>query len=145
MNVRPSLYAEELHKKNSDALGFIPRSRLESYERNGQILIQKEGGDECGYLIFGKGWPYLRIYQACIDYDVRRQKHGFSLVSKLVKEAGKRHEKILLRCRENLEANIFWEAAGFSLLRSEPGGKRRNKNINVWQLDIKNPLQMSLL
>jgi|TARA_R100000655_G_scaffold86602_3_gene126670 ribosomal protein S18 acetylase RimI-like enzyme len=145
--IRPALYAENLQRKNSDALGFIPRSALQRYEHNNQIIIETEGGDECGFLIYGKRWPDMTIAQACIDYDVRRQKHGMNLVDQLITIAKKRHESITLRCRENLDANRFWKASGFNLIGSVQGGSHAgtSRMINIWKYDVKEPFQLRLI
>ena len=144
--IRPALYAENLQRKNSDALGFLPRIALQRYEDDNQIIIETEGGDECGFLIYGKQWPDMTIAQACIDYDVRRQKHGIKLVNQLTSIANKRHESIILRCRENLDANRFWNAAGFNLVGSVQGGSHAgtSRMINIWQYNIKQPMQSRL-
>ncbi|BAQ90555.1 GCN5-related N-acetyltransferase [uncultured Mediterranean phage uvMED] len=137
-------YAEHLHKKNSEYLGFIPRSRLEEYESEGRIVLAHENNDPCGYLIYGSNWPLLNIYQACIDYDVRRKHHGENIVKEVEDYAADKHSGIYLRCRENLEANDFWKALGYTIERVEQGGLRRNKKINVWVKRFLDPMQLSL-
>lgn len=137
-------FAEDLHRRNSDHLGFIPRSRLDEYEANDQILIQKDGSEPCGYLIFGKEWPFLNIYQACIEYDVRRRHHGMEIVDRLEKYAKQNHSGIYLRCREGMSANDFWEACGYEIASVEPGGIKRGKQILRWVKEFDNPRQMEL-
>jgi ribosomal protein S18 acetylase RimI-like enzyme len=136
-------YAEHLHRHNSESLGFIPRSRLEEYESEGRILLCHENDDPCGFLIYGSNWPLLNIYQACIDYDVRRKHHGERLVAEIEEHALSNHSGVYLRCRENLEANIFWKALGYTIEKVDQGGLRRNKDINIWVKRFNEPKQLS--
>tara|TARA_Y100000589_G_scaffold154503_1_gene147090 strand:- start:500 stop:931 length:432 start_codon:yes stop_codon:yes gene_type:complete len=138
-------YAEHLHRQNTESLGFIPRSRLEQYESEGRIILCHENNDPCGFLIYGSNWPLLNIYQACIDYDVRRKHHGENIVKEVEKYAADNHSGIYLRCRENLEANQFWEALDYKIEKVVPGGSKRSKNINIWVKRFKEPRQLSFL
>ena len=136
-------YAEHLHKTNSNSLGFIPRTRLEQYAEEGRILLCEENNDPCGFLIYGSNWPLLNIYQACIDYDVRRKHHGEDLVNRIEDYAKQKHSGVYLRCREELEANRFWEALGYKINQVVDGGKREKK-INIWVKEFQSPKQLSL-
>ena len=144
MDVDKTGFIEDLHKRNSDALGFIPRTRIKEYENEGRTLIQFDKKEPVGFLLFGKAWPYLNIYQACIEYDVRRQHFGMELVDRLEKKAKQNHTGIYLRCRENLEANKFWKKLGYQIVKKIPGGKKRGKEINLWIRNFSNPRQMEL-
>jgi GNAT superfamily N-acetyltransferase len=131
---------------NSECLGFIPSGTIKRYAEAGQILMEFEGGDACGYLILGNGSPVGKIYQACIEFDLRRLSHGIALVDRAIFKARQNGcHAIELRCRENLEANKFWAALGFSMVRCVQGGKRRGKMLNVWRKDVPAPTQMVLL
>lgn len=130
-------FCDSLARRNSEALSFIPRPKLEHYAAAGQILTAQENGDPCGFLIYGNGYPTLRVYQACIQYDARRQDHGLALVQRLVKIAtAKGAEGISLKCADDLEANRFWAAAGFRLVGKLPGGQRRRRTLNVYYLPL---------
>jgi len=130
-------YCDDLAHKNSEALSFIPRPKLEQYADRGQILVEFEGGDPCGFLVFGNGWPTLRIYQACIQYDARRRENGFNLVRRVIEEADKRQcERISLWCANDLEANAFWREAGFTFTGQREGGRRRGRIHNHWEMRI---------
>ena len=139
---RPTLstlvdYCVQLHRANTNTLGFIPRPRLEQYAHAGQILLETENGDPCGFLVYGAGYPTLRVYQACIQYDARRRRHGFNLVKRLIQVGIARNaEGIALRCADGLEANDFWAAAGFIHVATTAGGKRRNRNIRAWYMPL---------
>lgn len=135
-----------LHKKNSQRLGFIPKSRVEQYVNDNQVFIAKEGGLESGFCIVGSGKGLdLKIYQHCIEEDLRRLSIGkklFNDVECVARNMG--YENITLRCRENLEANKFWEALQFINYGFENKvTQRTKKGILKWIYKIKNPKQYS--
>lgn len=135
--VKDLIYIDDLAHKNSEALSFIPMPRLEQYWQNGQILTSYENGELCGYLVYGLGWPVMRIYQACIQYDARRKQHGFELVSRLITIASSRSVSwISLWCANDLESNSFWREAGFEFCGVREGGRRRKRKHNLWKMAI---------
>ena len=126
-------YILGLAKKHTDEIGFLPRPTVERYWASNQVLIESENAEPCGFLIFGRGWPRLKIYQACIQYDAQRRAHGLALVGRVIALASERAcDAVSLWCADDLPANEFWQAAGFQLLRSKPGGHRRGRNLNLW-------------
>lgn len=127
-------YCDDLAKRNSEALSFIPRPRLLEYAMRGQILAEYENGDLCGFAVIGRGSDWLHVYQCCIQYDARRIYHGLNLVAQIEAVAMTRGlQGISLRCADDLPANAFWLAAGFEKVAVLPGGVRRGRTINVWQ------------
>jgi GNAT superfamily N-acetyltransferase len=130
-------YADDLARKNSEALSFIPRPQIEQYARDGQLWIATENDEPCGFLIFGNGWPQTRIYQACIQYDARRREHGMALVAALADKARSFGcSDIRLWCADDLDSNDFWRAAGFEYCASRRGGRRRGRVHNLWALRL---------
>lgn len=135
-------YVLELARKNTEALGFIPAPKLEQYAAAGQLWMAYENDDPCGYLVFGAGWPVLRIYQACIQYDARRREHGLALLRRLIAYAiAHGYEAISCWCADDLEANAFWQAAGFVWAGQREGGRRRGSKHNRWVLWLPHPRQ----
>ncbi len=139
-------YVCDLAKKNSEALSFIPTPRLERYAEVGQILLAEENGEPCGFIVHGSGWPQMRVYQACVQYDARRREHGMSLVARLADKARRAGcSEIRLACADDLEANRFWAEAGFALCRQKAGGQRRGRTHNVWALALSEPPLLALI
>lgn len=132
-------YAVDLARKNSEALSFIPRPRIEAYAEAGQLLVATENGEPCGFLIYGGGWPILKVYQCCIQYDARRRHAGLDLVRRLIAIAAARCQDISLWCADDLDANEFWRSAGFSLVGQREGGTRRGRKHNAWYLRVAAP------
>lgn len=126
-------YILGLARKHTDEIGFLPKATVEHYVRAGQVLLETENNEPCGFLIFGNGWPRLKIYQACIQYDAQRRAHGLALVGRVIALASERGcDAVSLWCADDLPANEFWRAAGFQMLRSKPGGRRRGRDLNLW-------------
>ena len=61
-------YAADLMRKNYEAVGFLPIPRLLGYAKAGQLWLQYENDEPCGYLAFGNGWPVLKVYQCGAAY-----------------------------------------------------------------------------
>lgn len=124
-------YVVHLQKRHADALGFIPRVALLEKIELGRIHLARENGEPAGYLHHGSlARPEVRIFQAAIQYDARRRHMGLALVNDLVDRAADAGAQgVSLRCLSFLEANEFWDAAGFRLLTTEPGAKGM---LNVW-------------
>ena len=130
-------YIKHLGKQNFHALGFIPLPMMEKYIEHGQVLMETENDDPCGYLLFGNGFPVMKIYQACIQYDARKIKHGMALLKRLIKIAERKNcTAISLWCADDLESNQFWKAAGFIFAGKRDGGKGRVRKHNKWVLPI---------
>lgn len=133
-------YADDLARKNSEALSFIPRPSIEEYARAGQLMLTTENDEPCGFLIHGDSWPQVRIYQACIQYDARRREHGMALVAALADKARAQGcTDVRLWCADDLDSNEFWRAAGFEYCAQRRGGRRRGRKHNLWVLRLAQP------
>lgn len=137
-------YADALAKKNVEALSFLPRPRLLEYAVRGQLMVETENGEPCGFLVYGNGWPHMKVYQVAIEYDVRRREHGLALIARLAERAkAKGCHAISLWCADDLPANEFWQAAGFSFAGRRVGGQSRGRQHNRWMLMLDSaPLSM---
>lgn len=146
MNLSPKAvadYAVSLHQRNSECLGFIPRSRIEEYAETGQIILAHDGGCEAGYLVLGRSYRAGRIYQACIETDLRLLGLGRELTNQaesLARLDGA--TKLRLRCRDNLSSNVFWSALGFEKVGMVNGGLRRGRMLNIYEKDISDSIQL---
>jgi len=128
-------YIISLSRKNFNAIGFIPGTKIELLEAKGQIIYEYDNDELCGFLIYGRGWPILNVYQSCIQYEARRIYHGLNLIKRLIKYAdSKKYSAISLWCANDLEANKFWQSCGFQFLGQKEGGERRKRKLNRWVL-----------
>jgi hypothetical protein len=137
-------YIDKLQRANADDLAFYPLSTLEKALADNQVLVITENDEPCGYLWFGavrSAYP-VTIYQACVDYEVRRRQHGWLAVGQLIEMARQSHATaIRLKCASSALSNEFWQAIGFRCTNVTAGGIKRARDINHWWL----PVQAELL
>ena len=139
-------YVLQLEKKHFEEIGFLPSPRLEAYLRAGQLWMAQENDEYCGFMVWGRGWPILRVYQVCIQYDAQRREHGFGLVRRLIAKADQEgYEAISCYVADDIDANHFWRAAGFQCIGQRDNGNRRGRLHNHWVMRMPNPIQADLL
>jgi GNAT superfamily N-acetyltransferase len=120
-----------LQKAHPAALGFLPRQALREKIRLGQVLVARQAGCRAGFLHHGSlARPEVRVFQIAVTKAARRAGVGRALVDALLdRAAGAGARGVSLRCLSFLDANRFWQAAGFRLHATEPGAKG---TLNVW-------------
>ena len=131
-----------LAASESEALGFIPWPRVEKYVERGQVIVGRKNDDPAGFIIHGRGdGEVLRIYQAAICADARRDGRGAEMVSTVKRRAtaaGK--TAVWLRCAADLaDARQFWEACGFYAVGTTPGGRRghrKYRDLVIYRFDV---------
>lgn len=134
-------YAADLMRKHYDEVGFLPTPRLELYAQRNQLWLQYENDEPCGYLVFGNGWPVLKVYQCCIQTDARRHEHAATLIQALIQVGRDRGcLSVALWCAEDLEANMFWKAMGFTHQGTRDVNNRRGRMHNGWVYELQNDL-----
>lgn len=139
-------YVVALTRKHYKEVGFLPKPRLEQYQRSGQLWTEDENGEPCGFLVWGRGWPVLRVYQVCIQYDAQRRMHGASLVGRLIRKAETEgYERISAWVADDIPANDFWASMGFRLHGQRAGGKARGRMHNAWVYWCMSPRQLVMV
>jgi len=118
-------YMDSLRKKESSALGFIPKNSYLSvlcktpdagrkrweYAR---INVIEDNGDLTGFCYSTFYEKVARIYQIVVQEDARRW-YRASMLEKAVREEALRNNCIGISCRVafDLESNFFWRAMGY--------------------------------
>lgn len=127
-------YVDQLQRANVECLAFYPRGVFEREVERGRIMLSLLNGEPCGYLYLGSAADgTMRCHQVCIQYDARRRLYGAALVAALEEEAVRRGATFIrLRCGFDLQANEFWKSLNYLCDRTEDGGIRRMRRINVW-------------
>lgn len=130
-----------LMRQNTNELGFIPSSTIEThYLRGGQFIIQNNHvGKPVGYLLHGKPTPggILTVAQHCIEMDKRDKGYGRETVEELIERAQQKNcRAVKLRCAEGLPSNEFWQALGFELTNTVYPDNSRKRAVNVYMLDL---------
>jgi ribosomal protein S18 acetylase RimI-like enzyme len=99
--------------------------------------------DFCRFMVWGAGWPVLRVYQVCIQYDAQRREHGMRLIRRLISKADvEGYEAISCYVADDIQANDFWQAAGFRKIGQREGGRKRARVHNHWVLFMPKPMQL---
>lgn len=129
-------FVDYLQRRFSHQVGYLPLVALRNRIEKGCIWIAFEHGQPAGY-IHGV-CPYLRrpnlaiIYQAAIDYDVRHRAIGTALVEQWATTTAANAAQLVLWCAQDIEANLFWEAIGFSALAWRAGSVRKGRIHLYW-------------
>ena len=136
-------YIDKLQRENAEDLAFYPRSTLEEAISSGHVLFGYENGSPAGYLWFGsvRTMRDVIVYQACIDYELRRRHIGHSMVRELItlaRVAGA--SGIRLKCASSADSNSFWKSIGFYCTRVTSGGIKRGRDVNHYRTDIQSTL-----
>ncbi len=102
------------HKRE---LGFVLNPALrEAILEKRVVVALGEGNRLVGFIHFRhRRDGVTKVYQICIEGECRRRGYGFALLSKLVEDAltiGQ--DTISLSCPEDLAANEFYKACGFT-------------------------------
>ena len=131
------VYIDHLQRKNAEELAFYPKIVFEREINNQRIVLAEFNGEPCGYLYHGSFTNVCPIHQACIQYDLRGQLYGATLVKHLVELCNAAQSSaITLRCGSDIAANGFWKAMGFECEAVTQGGVRRMRDINHWRLNL---------
>lgn len=115
---RDACYIEHLQRRFTQEIGFVTRAATLERIKQGNVVIATENGDAAGFLLgataISNGQHIRPIYQACIQFDAQRRHHGLALLDQLT-AAATLHRQTIIQCwcRQELEANDFWNAAGF--------------------------------
>lgn len=111
-------YILDLQRKFSNQIGFLPRPAIEHYITHKRVALAYENGAPAGYVLGRPAFrwqPLMRpITQAAVQMDAQRRAHGLALVKRvceLARSAGQ--TAVQAMCRQDLDANDFWAAAGF--------------------------------
>jgi GNAT superfamily N-acetyltransferase len=122
-------------------LGFIPWSTIQRVHlaRGLWLPITSRRGRRVGFMLHGPlraDYP-LRIYQCAVEPDHRLKEAATRAVAELKKRARDcGAPEIILRCRQNLEANLFWLALGAQLVDVHPGGLALGIPVNEYRLPV---------
>jgi ribosomal protein S18 acetylase RimI-like enzyme len=133
-------YIDKLQRENGNDIAFYPLDALATALESGHIITGEENGVPAGYLWHGPIHPSrpIVIYQACIDYDLRRRQLGHNLVRQLI-DIGKVSGATAIRlgCASSSESTQFWQAIGFYVTNVTAGGHRRKRDINHFWADLR--------
>lgn len=135
---------DELMRRNSRTLGFLPRQALRDYfEKAGVFGARASNGELVGYLLYGDYPDYYRIAQLCVSEGFRNKDIAKRLVNAL-KETVTSQKFIRLNCRRDFPANNAWPHLGFVPLDEKPGRSAAGHLLTRWYLVLAPDDQLSL-
>lgn len=108
-----------LHATDSDtrAIGWLPVLAFDTRADNDEILTVTNNGDLVGWSMnsVSKRRGVLKLYQIWVRPDARILEHGRALVARLKEVGGRKFcYQIEAWVAEDLPANLFWAAIGFT-------------------------------
>jgi len=145
---KDSSYIDKLQKESAYAVGFIQKTIWDKYvfggERNFFVLMCEANNQPVGYALVTpghKGGDFVRIQQIAVQSDARRLHYGSMLIG-AIKRFCNEHSRIgaRLRCRRDLESNLFWAALGFQQYGTWEKGKvnhvgfKASNDICLWEI-----------
>lgn len=127
-----------------EALGFLPGVAYEQAVHKGEITIAlydgARGAQYAGHLWISGTYPHARVVQLFVPESFRGQKLATRLLRSAIQAAeALGYLTIKANVAADLAANQVYEHHGFEVARIKPGGKVRNRQINVRVKDLATP------
>ena len=110
---------DDLMKRNSRTLGFLPSEALLDYLHRGHVLGAKVRDDRLiGYLLYAPSQSRFRVVHLCVSEEFR----GYGIARRLLEElkgVATTQSAITLSCRRDFPAHHMWPKLGFVSNRRE--------------------------
>ena len=127
---------DELMKRNSQTLGFLPRKALDDHVVRGTVLGARTNTTElAGYLLYAANPFRFRVVHLCVADAFRGQGIARRLLDAL-KAAATTQRGIRLHCRRDYPAHHMWPTLGFLPLDEKPSRSRADRALTLWYLDL---------
>lgn len=128
----------DLMRRFSSQLGFVPGAAIDWYIESGNTCIATENAEAVGYVL---GRPSLRydrrikpITQTAVRMDAQRREAGLRLVARVIADAADRgQECVQAWCADDIDARMFWKAAGFVAVCRRDPGNTRGRTLTLWR------------
>jgi N-acetylglutamate synthase-like GNAT family acetyltransferase len=138
-------FVNSLQKKFGKSLGFLPTQAIEINLEAGNVTLTTENADSAGYMLVRPvlAWcpGMASIVQAAVCMDAQRRHHGLALLLLLEEQArGRGQVALQANCAIGVEANEFWQAAGFKPIAHLTPATKSGREIICWR----KPLQRAL-
>lgn len=135
---------DELMKRYSKTLGFLPRQALQSYLSKGSVLGAKtEDGNLVAYLLYADRINYFRITHLCVIEEYRGHGIARQLIDEL-KSSASTQKSIKLNCRRDFPANDMWSNLDFVALGEKLSRSKAGNILTTWQLPLAQDEQLEL-
>ncbi len=135
---------DELMKRHSRTLGFLPKEALRNYlEKENTIGAKTNDGKLIGYLLQAANPNHFRITQLCVAEDFNGQGIARRLITEL-KNSATSQKVIKLRCRNDFPAHQMWPRLGFSAIDELPSRSKDKLPLTLWCLTLAPDDQLGL-
>ena len=135
---------DELMKRHSRTLGFLPKEALRNYLEKENTLGAKTDDDKLiGYLLHAAKPDYFRIAQLCVAEDFNGRGVARQLINEL-KDSATTQKAIKLRCRNDFPAHKMWPKLGFTAIDEMPGRSKEKYPLTLWRLTLAPDDQLGL-
>ena len=135
---------DELMKRYSSTLGFLPRAALKDYLQKACVLGAKDrDGRLVGYLMYAANRDRFRITHLCVSEASRGQGVARRLLEAL-KSSATTQKIITLRCRNDFSMNGMWPKLGFVPTGESPGRSKEGHLLTLWRLQLARHDQLEL-
>ncbi len=135
---------DELMKRYSRTLGFLPREALQSYLDKGSVLgVKTDNGNLVGYLLYADRINYFRITHLCVTEEHRGHGIARKLINEL-KNSATTQKSIKLNCRRDYPAHVMWPKLRFVALGEKPSRSKADNILTIWQLTLAQDEQLEL-
>lgn len=140
-NLADLKFCDSLQTKFKGCLGYFSKTALEHYISKNRVMIGEENEDHAGYILGAQRLrynPMIRpIFQAAVAMDAQRRHLGLQLVQQTIDDAKIAGQQVVqANCAAELEANHFWEAAGFQCIFAQTPPTKSARIILTWRYSI---------
>lgn len=129
---------------DKEALGFLPASAYVEAVYKGEMTValddHAQGPKYAGHIWVSGTYPHARVVQLFVAPDFRGQKLSTRLLRSAIQTAEELgYLSIKANVAAELPANQVYEHHGFEIARTKPGGRTRNRQINVRVKELATP------
>ena len=124
-------------------VGWIPLAAYYGATLQKRLIVCYNNDDKVGYCLWQHSFGDIACYQIWVRPDARLILHGRAIVDRLNRIGYERNARLVrLWCGEDLAANTFWAALGFTNEGWRHGPKRTSKRRHLlWTQRITTPLE----
>lgn len=130
-------YIDSLQRKFSREVGFWPKQALEGYIQKHVVTIALINGSPAAYLLGRDTCEFeptqARVYQTAVQMDTRHLAVGRALVEAYCSQLPDSAHTVALFCAQDIEANLFWEALGFTAIGFRDGSRQKGRLHILWE------------
>ncbi len=135
---------DELMKRHTSTIGFLPRIVLEDHATKEWILgATTQDGTLAGYLLYAAYPDRFRIVHLCVAEAFRNQGLARRLLD-AIKARTTTQKVVKLSCRNDFPAHHMWPKLGFVPIAERSGRSKAGHPLTLWRLVLATDDQLAL-